>query len=607
MTRPTIDGARGLPAPDRRLPPASTPAVNESAVPHAATPAGPDIGLRRRETGVDAEPNRFRSALPPAAGAAPGATPTQVESALERMHWHPGVGPQPPQRQLDLEREYVHWANDVLAQRQAQFEQPYRVDASMSASWREALLPAAVEAIKGSLSAAPRGASRNALATALDPSRGELSFQYDAVTLAGVLGGAVAYLSDAWLVSAVDRRAAAGNLAEVVPVDVGALIPAPCPVKLIVENGAKRYERMGHEERAAAVESADKSRAALQRWQAGLASKGVVSAFAPPLLSGAIGVARRTLSSAANLVDPATIFWTSAMSSAMASVIHKPMWTMLQVAPGVSQTTAPDLVGGSQKLPLYNVHLPDAEQPGATIRDLPAGVVKTVREAAALAAHSLDVRRGGADLYQQYKDASRLVAAGTWSSIGATAIGIFLAQIKRGGALVPLKGEDAHSGANLLQQFGQSGTQSFLWGAFKDAMDVVKYPLGESLDAHRDKRMGRLTDRAEHAVERANALISRVDEVDRAALRLGRIAQHLGADEPTLEGVHRALVIAEDVIALSNPAMPAPARVADIHAALTRAAAALQERQRLADWRGAAPSAVLPSSRAHSPGTHQDV
>jgi hypothetical protein len=597
-TRVEAPAARGLPPPDRELAPAQAPPQEGAAArPAAALEVGE--GLRRRIASPGAL-SPSRGPIPTMEGAAEPTPPTQVEAALGPMPWHPSVGPNPSQAQRELEGEYLQWANAVLAQREQQYDETYRIDTPMAADWRAALLPAAIEGFKGIFSAAPRGAARNAVAAKFDPARGELSFAYDAVTAAGAVGGSVAYLSDAVIVNAIDRRAEAGNVAKVTPIDVDALVPIPCKARLVIENGAKRYERIGHEANAANVEAAEKKRDALRRWQSGLASKGVVSAFVPPLLSGVIGVARRGLTPEAGLTDPGTLLWTSAISSALASMIHKPAWTMLQVAPKVSQTDVSDLMGGTQKLPLYKVHLPRPDEPAPGLSDAPSALVKVANEAATLMLHSVDVRRGAADLYQQYKDTARFVHAGTWASIGSTAIGILLAQVMRQNSLTPLTNEGAHSDANLLQQFGQSGAQSFLWGAFKDSLDSVKYPLSKSMDAHYDKRMGRLTDTAELAVDHVKGLTSaakNADNGDYEALRFRLIEQQLGSGEPTLESAQRALTTIEDVLELSNPAVPPPIRATDIRAALETAVGVLQKRHELASWRGADParSATSPS------------
>jgi hypothetical protein len=413
-------------------------------------------------------------------------------------------------RQHDMEREYIDAMATALQARRSAFggEGLYQLGEDMKAPYQDAVLPAVYEATRQFISSGSRSPARNALIAKIGPrsgpggrSVGELAFQMDAASISGAVAGVPAYLTDAWVLQALSRRAKLANFPEMKAVDVKTLVPDPSPVqlRLVGPGKAKAYWRPVEHGPARGAErdlptmtelrnEAASRREAIARWQKRLDGQGLFRWFQPGM-SGAFNVARRALSSTRALIEPLPVFVTSLAASSSAGAASKFALTMAKATPGLSQVDVDDLVGGRQKLNLFAVKAPDAQRPAARwadIRRLPQFVGEVAQEAASLAVTSL--RPSVGDRFAQAVDILRTSLANATASVASQAVGPLLGSILRGGSASPLAGESLRSGAFLLQQFGQSTINDYEWNSSKDYTKSDAHDLAGELDRARDSK-----------------------------------------------------------------------------------------------------------------------
>jgi hypothetical protein len=424
-------------------------------------------------------------------------------------------------RQRDMERDYIDAMAAAVQARRAAFggEGHYQLGQDMKAPYQDAVLPAVYEAARQFISSGSRSPARNALIAKIGPRSGpggeavgELAFQMDAASISGAVAGVPAYLTDAWLLQALSRRAKLANFPEVKAIDVKSLVPDPSPVqlRLVGPGQAKTYWRPAEHRpaRGAARDlptmtelrnEAASRREAIARWQKRLDGQGLFRWFQPGM-AGAFNVARRALSSTRALIQPLPVFAASVAASSSAGAASKFVLTMAKATPGLAQVDVDDFVGGRQKVNLFAVKAPDALRPAvgwADVRRLPQFVGEVAQEAASLAATSL--RPSAGDRFAQAIDILRTSLANATASVASQAVGPLLGSVLRGGSASPLPGEPLRSGAFLLQQFGQSTINDYEWNSSKDYTKSDVHDLAGELDRARDGKQHALLRAADKA------------------------------------------------------------------------------------------------------------
>lgn len=433
-----------------------------------------------------------------------------------------------------LQAQYIDWAAGVLCAREQAFGPGtgYAIDHDMTAHPGDAVLPALYDSARQFVSSATRSPSRNAVVAATGPGRGDLKNDLDPAVVGGVVGGVTAYMADAWLLKAADRRAALANFPALKPVSVKALVPDPGPVSLRIVEGAKHYwqptqnmlvgvpafDPAAHDAPTAPKlqDDAIEHRESLSRRQAYLDGKGL-SALAPPVLTGAANTVRRAVSTTYDLTHPLPILGSSMLASGSAGALGRFAFGMAKATPGLAQAEVSNLVGGRQTVNLYTTHVHDpAQRPAdwSDLRGLPRVAGETLREALALAGHSMDVRRPVMQALTQAGDGLRFVWSNTCASVFAAGAGPLFAQLKRSGQPTPAQGERLQSGAYLLHQFGQSMTNDLVWQAVKELFKKMEFDLAGSLDRHRDDRQARFAREAAAAQTQVQALAGRLIQME---------------------------------------------------------------------------------------------
>lgn len=403
-----------------------------------------------------------------------------------------------------MEAEYIDWATGVLQARQDVFGAgaAYTLSEDMKAPLKDAVLPALYEGVRQFISSASRSPVSNAIVSALGPRTnaaghavGELTFQLDAASVGGSIGGTTAYGTEAWVLQAMDRRAKLANFPGFKAVDLKALVPDPAPVQLRIVNGNKEYWRPASDAgdtpdvptMTALKNHATSQREALARWQQNLDGKGLAAWF-QPAMAGVFNLVRRAVSNTTALTRPLPLFSGSLLASANAGAMSKFTLGMAKAMPVIAQTEVDDLVGGKQRANLFALQRPDPNVPAATWSDakhLPQFLAGTAREAGDLLVHTFNSRRSGNEIRGQAKDILRTALASATASVTALGTGPLFGTLLRGGSSEPLPGESPHSGAYLLQQFVQSTMNDFTWNAAKEFMKADSYGLSADLDRHR--------------------------------------------------------------------------------------------------------------------------
>ncbi|KQV95763.1 hypothetical protein ASC87_04205 [Rhizobacter sp. Root1221] len=416
------------------------------------------------------------------------------------------------EEQEAMEAEYIDWAVGVLQARQDQFGAgaAYTLSEDMKAPLKDAVLPALYEGGRQFISSASRSPVSNAIVAALGPRTspaghavGELTFQLDAASVGGSIGGTAAYAVDAWVLQAMDRRAKLANFPGLKAVDLKALVPDPAPVQLRIVNvivdgtvqSTKQYWRPASDTSDTSdgptmtelKNRATSQREALARWQQNLDGKGLAAWFQPGM-AGAFNVVRRAVSNSAALTEPLPLFAGSVLASASAGAVSKFTLGMTKALPVVAQTEVDNLMGGTQRANLFAIQQPDPNAPAATWSDakhLPQFMAGTAREAGDLLMQTFNPRRSWNEIGGQAKDILRTALSSATASITALGTGPLFGTLLRGGSSEPLPGEAPDSGAYLLQQFVQSTMNDFTWNAAKDFMKADSYGLSADLDRHR--------------------------------------------------------------------------------------------------------------------------
>ncbi len=442
----------------------------------------------------------------------------QVNDELKKLHWPAHLSPESLTQQVGLEKEYVTWAGKVLTARQKAFgAHGYAMRQDMSTPLHSALLAALYEGARQFIVGTSRSPLRNSIVAATRPHLqngklvGELGNDIGPALLGGAASGLTAYAVDSWLIQAMDRRAKISNFPALAAVDLKALIPVPGTVRLSVKDGVKEYWRPaaaggglsapseGAENSLGAgpnishlalKHEATAARNLLSMKQGALDGKGLVTWFQPGMM-GTANVLRRMVSSASALTNPLPVFGGTLLTASSAGALSKFLIAMAKATPHLAQTEVDNLLGGKQRVNLYSVKVKNPDIPAAGWSDiarLPHFVGGTLVEAGALVKQTLGPKQTWASRVGQTIDVCRVMLASTTSSVVQAGTGPLLAQFLRSGAPGPLPGESYKSSGNLLQQFGQSTINDYVWNAAKDYTKAHAYDLGAELDQARDQK-----------------------------------------------------------------------------------------------------------------------
>ncbi|EKU24432.1 putative type III secretion system effector protein [Xanthomonas translucens pv. graminis ART-Xtg29] len=247
---------------------------------------------------------------------------------------------EPSKEQLELQAEYVQWADARLQERADAFgpDAAYEVAGDMKAMGKKASLPIAYECLRSFLVGALRTPLGISAATAYQSSRAPASEPVSTAMLAGVISGMGSYTCDTLLIPSMDRRARVANLPRFQAVDPKILVPDPPPVLLeIASDGSKCFMRPGEHgtpTRAELTAQVYDLRAGISQRQSTLDDTALDTMLFRPSISGGLNAARRTSGDPATRTAAAEV-GLSALAIGGAGALHK---ALLDAAKAMGRT-----------------------------------------------------------------------------------------------------------------------------------------------------------------------------------------------------------------------------------------------------------------------------
>jgi hypothetical protein len=344
------------------------------------------------------------------------------------------------------------------------------------------LRAAAIEAFQASFSSGPRSGGSNAADTVLrnavssvsrevtagrgssaDARIAELDNPLDLRLLSGAIGGGLSAMVAEGFVKALDRARADGGKLSLKPVDVKALVPKACPVRVeeVNSNGVLRYQFSAKEPSAVVHEEASlqKTRDSLQHLQKLVMGESFGLLIHPPV-AGGFAVARN--GAAGNLMNSGGSAGVFALgASCMARLTSRSVESLLQISASTAQN---DLAPGNatQKLPLFRL---DRAKPTGAMNQ-PALPQRLVHEVGQLVRESVAQR------------AASLLNATVYSFGNATANAAST-------ALVGLYAQSLVAVRKSVdtQQFISSAVNDMVWQVCKNWFKGSLSDFGASIDA----------------------------------------------------------------------------------------------------------------------------
>ena len=448
------------------------------------------------------------------AGAGPGTTAAQFR---QRIAAHLAAMPLAPdvrgraELQAQMEAEYVAWAGERLLERHRAYGETggYRFGESMDAvGLPRASVAIAYESLKGFMTSATRTPPGGAIAVLQGNRDSERASRIRPAALGGLMAGAANYLVESILIPAMDRRARVANMPAFKPVDPKVLIPDPAPVQLeVTADGAKRFWRPVRDSevgRRAVTESVDRpTRNALRgaahddrklaETRQKLMDGKAEATLLKPVLTATANALRRWASDAAALASPGKALGFGAVASGTASAVNKAALETTKALPRTGQVDVPDLLGGTQRVNLFRLAVPDETQAPLRWSDakrLPGFAWNVVQEAVPLLGEAV---RTGAGAFHAARDFFvRSVGGNVVIGAVAASAGLQFASIVRGRYGVPNSGEATDSIGSVMQQAGQSFFSELGWNGWKALMGDISGELAARLDRRRDQTQERL-------------------------------------------------------------------------------------------------------------------
>ncbi len=413
--------------------------------------------------------------------------------------------------QAQMEAEYVQWAADRLLERHKAYGATggYHFREHMQpVGWQRASVAIAYESLKGFMTSATRTPSGGAISTLRDNEDGDTASKIWPAVYGGMMAGMVNYLTESIVVPAMDRRSRVANMPGFKAVDPKVLVPDPAPVQLeVTAGGAKRFWRPARDSevgRTSTTESVDRpTRNALRggafdhrklvETRQKLMDGKAEAALLKPVLTAGANATRRSLSSEETLASPLRALGFGAVASGTASAVNKALLETTKALPRTGQVAVSDLVGGTQRVNLFRLALPDDTQAPLQWRDarrLPGFAWNVAQESVPLLGEAF---RTSAGAFHAARDFFvRSVGGNVVIGAVASAAGLQFASIVRGRYGVPDGDEPPNSRGGVMQQAGQSFFSELGWSGWKALMGDISGELTSRLDRRRDQTQERL-------------------------------------------------------------------------------------------------------------------
>ncbi|AVS93245.1 hypothetical protein C8246_17300 [Paracidovorax avenae] len=413
--------------------------------------------------------------------------------------------------QAQMETEYVQWAADRLLERHKAYGATggYHFREHMEpVGWKRASVAIAYESLKGFMTSATRTPSGGAISTLRDNEDGDTASKIWPAVYGGMMAGMVNYLTESIVVPAMDRRSRVANMPGFKAVDPKVLVPDPAPVQLeVTAEGTKRFWRPARDSEVGRTSTTEDvvrpTRNALRgaafdhrktvETRQKLMDGKAEAALLKPVLTASANATRRSLSSEETLASPLRALGFGAVASGTASAVNKAVLETTKALPRTGQVAVSDLVGGTQRVNLFRLALPDDTQAPLQWRDarrLPGFAWNVAQESVPLLGEAF---RTSAGAFHAARDFFvRSVGGNVVIGAVASAAGLQFASIVRGRYGVPDGDEPPNSRGGVMQQAGQSFFSELGWSGWKALMGDISGELTSRLDRRRDQTQERL-------------------------------------------------------------------------------------------------------------------
>ena len=581
----------------------------------AQLPARTKGSERTRPAPLATLPTDTDTAKVPAQASALSEAKTQIRARLDAMAFADGLD---RREQAALEETYIAWATAQLERRQQAFGPGnYQLASDMPAAGTRALLPLTHHFSTSFLRSAMRSPVGMATRQWLSADDGALP-QFVPTIMGGMVAGASIFAVTNFVNAALERRAQQANLPTFKPIDPSLLAPSPGPVHLEIDSEGKKYyckNELSAATPPASIlsqlerdEQAHTLREQIRHQQSLLGEKHWLNVLAKPGYDSAFAMIRRLISTP-SMHEGAGFLGIAMLTNGLSGGLYKSTIELSKAFSATGQIDIPDLIGGKQRVNLFQLTPPNPDLPTpqwSDVKQLPRYLWHSAQESGALLAQSVKTP------VSVFRSASQLLIhhmfGNTLSALTSKSACQYIAAY--------LNQQQQTSTSRVLNSYAETASQSFVsdcvWNLWKNQMGPHAQ-IAQQLDRQRQTKQVKLLHRASQTITRATELLENVrsdlqaqtdlrleqglpdrcDGHSALAARVDYLLEQLDQWQKnglaTVTRTDQACVLQEmiDIIQLAAATLNsahAPSSLAAVQQLMTQACKDLQQRHALLEW-----------------------
>lgn len=434
----------------------------------------------------------------------------QIRARLDAIAFADGID---RQEQVELEEAYIAWATTLLEQRQQAFGPGnYQLASDMQPAGTRALLPMAYHFSTSFLRSAMRSpvgmATRQWLST-----DNESIPQFVPTITGGTVAGASIFVVTNFINAALERRAQQANLPSFKPIDPSLLAPSPGPVHLEIDGEGKKYyckNELSAATPPASVlsqlerdEQAHTLREKIRHQQSLLGEKHWINVLAKPSYDSAFAMIRRLISTP-SMHEGARFLGMAMLTNGLSGGLYKSTIELSKAFSASGQIDIPDLIGGKQRVNLFQLTPPNPDLPTpqwSDIKQLPRYFWHSAQESGALVAQSVKTP------INVFQSTSQLlihhIFGNTLSALTSKSACKYIASY--------LNNQNHTPTQRVFNAYAETASQSFVsdcvWNLWKNQMGHHA-SIGQQLDRQRQTKQVKLLHRASQMITHATELLA---------------------------------------------------------------------------------------------------
>ena len=430
-----------------------------------------------------------------------------------------------------LEEEYAVWATAQLKRRKQAFgPSHYQLGSDMKPAGSEIFLPLAFDFSTSFLRSALRSPVGMSVRQWLSPKEQTDPLLFPTI-IGGMVAGASTFLVSTFVTQALERRAHLANLPRFVAIDPAVLAPEPGPVQLeMTEDGKKRYVKdsmtptmaapaafLRREQRS---EEAESLREQVTHQQTLLGNKHWINVMAKPGYDSLFAMIRRCISTPTVQEGPGFL-GVAMVTNGLSGGLYKSTLELSKTFSSTGQIEVPDLVGGTQRVNLFQLTPPNPDAPTprwSDAKQLPRYLWHSMQESGALLAQSvktpLNVLTSASQLFIHNMFGNAMSALTSKSACQ------YIASY--------LSAQEKSASDSNLTAYAETASQSFIsdcvWNLWKNQMghnDHLAHQLDRQRKTNQAKSLQRATDFVTTATELLETLCLRLKSDSEQRLEQG--------------------------------------------------------------------------------------